>query len=168
MIRTHRTVEALVIRTALPAEAADVAELHRRARATYYPDGLPDDGTDWAAVWHAAIERPDGHVLCAVRATRLVGIASFRTAEGAPADSVKLFQFHVEPGHWRSGIGAELHAACVEQWRADGKRTATLDVHVDNQRAQAFYAHQGWVPDPEQPAGGSDHHLSLIYAVRGE
>ncbi|MFG2024681.1 GNAT family N-acetyltransferase [Streptomyces sp. NPDC048825] len=168
MIRTHRTVEALVIRTALPAEAADVAELHGRARATYYPDGLPDDATDWPAVWRGAIERPDTRVLCAVRATRLVGIASFRPAEGAPADSVKLFQFHVDPGHWRSGIGAELHAACVEQWLADGKRTATLEVHVDNQRAQAFYARRGWVPDPEQPPGGDDHHLSLTYDVHGE
>ncbi|WP_434091115.1 GNAT family N-acetyltransferase [Streptomyces flaveus] len=72
------------------------------------------------------------------------------------------------PGHWRSGIGAELHAACVEQWRADGKRAATLEVHVDNQRAQAFYARQGWAPDPEQPPGEGDHHLSLTYAVNGE
>ncbi|TPQ19966.1 GNAT family N-acetyltransferase [Streptomyces sporangiiformans] len=168
MIRTHRTVEALVIRTALTAEAADVAELHGRARATYYPDGLPDDGTDWPAVWRGAIERPDTHVLCAVRAARLVAVASFRTAEGAPADSVKLFQFHVDPGHWRSGIGAELHTACVEQWRADGKRTATLDVHVDNQRAQAFYARRGWVPDPERPPAEGEHHLSLTYTMRGE
>ncbi|MER5180588.1 GNAT family N-acetyltransferase [Streptomyces sp. NPDC002896] len=168
MIRAHRTTGSLEIRAALPAEAAAVAELHVRARATYYPDGLPDDGVDWHAVWRGAVDRPDGHVLCAVRDSRLAAIASFRTPEGAPADMVKLFQFHVDPDHWRTGIGTELHAACVEQWRADGKRTAVLDVHVDNQRAQAFYARQGWIPDPENPPAEGDHHLYLRFSVAGE
>jgi ribosomal protein S18 acetylase RimI-like enzyme len=166
--RTHRTVDALVIRTALPAEAGAVADLHLRARSTYYPDGVPEDGTDWSAAWRGAIERPDGQVLCAVEHGRIVGIASFRAPEGAPAGTVKLFQFHVDPDHWRSGVGTALHAACVEQWRADGRRTAVLDVHVGNERAQAFYAHRGWVPDPENPPAEGDHHLFLRYAVTGE
>ncbi|MFC3576127.1 GNAT family N-acetyltransferase [Streptomyces yaanensis] len=164
----ERVTGSRVIRTALPAEARAVAELHARARATYYPDGLPQDGTDWLASWQSAIERPDGHVLCAVEQGALVAIASFRIPEGAPADTVKLFQFHVDPDRWRHGIGAELHAACVEEWRADGRRTAVLDVHVDNRRAQAFYARQGWVPDPENPPAEGDHHLFLRYTVPGE
>ncbi|WP_030933596.1 GNAT family N-acetyltransferase [Streptomyces sp. NRRL S-646] len=165
MIRANRTVDSLVIRTALPAEAAAVAALHVRARATYYLDGLPDDGFDWQAAWSQAMERPDGQVLCAVRDARLVGIASFRNPEGAPAETVKLFQFHVDPDHWRSGIGTALHTACVEQWRADGRHTAVLDVHAGNDRAQAFYARQGWVPDPQNPPTEGDHHLFLRYAV---
>lgn len=156
-----------MIRTALPAEARIIADLHRRARSTYYPDGLPDPGTDWAARWLDAIERPDGHVLCVVEHGRIAGVASFRTAEGAPAGTVKLFQFHVDPGHWRAGIGSALHAACVEQWQADGRRTAVLDVHVDNRRAQAFYARQGWTPDPENPPAEGDHHLFLRFDVAG-
>ncbi|MHA5050072.1 GNAT family N-acetyltransferase [Streptomyces sp. SD15] len=168
MIRTHRPLTSLVIRTALPSEAAAITELHHRARATYYPDGPPNDGFDWLARWRSSIEHPDTHVLCAVRDARLVGIASFRTAEGAPADTVKLFQFHVAPDRWRDGIGTALHAACVEQWRADGKRTATLDVHADNERAQAFYARQGWIPDPEHPPAEGDHHLRFSYTVAGE
>ncbi|MEU9209630.1 GNAT family N-acetyltransferase [Streptomyces sp. NPDC048415] len=168
MIRERVCHVGRVIRTALPAEATNVVALHARARATYYPDGVPQDGTDWLAAWQGAIQRPDGHVLCVVEDGRMTGIASFRTAEGAPADTVKLFQFHVDPEHWRAGIGTELHAACVEEWRADKKRTATLDVHVDNRRAQAFYARQGWVPDPENPPSESDHHLYLRYAVTGE
>ncbi len=157
-----------VIRTAVPAETAGIAALHARARATYYPDGLPDDGIDWLANWRAAIERPDGQVLCVIEAGRIVGLASFRTPEGAPADTVKLFQFHVDPAHWRSGVGTALHRACVEQWHADGRRTAVLDVHVDNRRAQAFYARQGWIPDPEHPPVAGDHHLFLRFAVTGE
>ncbi|MDO0932094.1 GNAT family N-acetyltransferase [Streptomyces sp. DG2A-72] len=137
-----------VIRTVLPAEADTVAALHARARATYYPGGVPDDGTDWIAAWRGVIRRPDAHVLCAVECGRIVGVASFRTPEGAPAESVRLFQFHVDPDHWGSGIGTALHTACVEQWRVDRKRTAVLDVHVDNQRARAFYGRRGWVAEP--------------------
>jgi ribosomal protein S18 acetylase RimI-like enzyme len=165
---SDRVTTSRVIRTVLPAEAEDVVALHSRARATYYPDGLPQDGTDWLAAWQGAIARPDGQVLCVVERGRMVALASFRTPQGAPADTVKLFQFHVDPDHWRSGIGTALHAACVEQWQADGRRTAVLDVHVDNRRAQAFYARQGWIPDPENPPAEGDHHLNLCFSLTGE
>jgi ribosomal protein S18 acetylase RimI-like enzyme len=154
-----------LIRTAVPAEVEAVSALHGRARATYYPDGVPDDGTDWSAAWRIALARPDGHVLCAVETGRIVGLASFRTPEDAPAETVKLFQFHVDPDHWRSGVGTALHAACVEQWQVDRKRTAVLEVHVDNARAQAFYTRQGWVPEP---AGPGEHHLRMTFAVTAE
>lgn len=153
----------LMIRTAVPAEAGVVAGLE--ARAAYRPGGVPEAGADRLADWRGAIERPDGHVLCLVRDGRIAAVASFRTAEGAPADTVTLFQFHVEPDRRRAGLGSALHAACVEEWQADGKRAATLDVHIGNRRAQAFCARLGWVPDPERlPARGAQH-LALRYAV---
>ncbi|MYW19698.1 GNAT family N-acetyltransferase [Streptomyces sp. SID486] len=154
-----------MIRTALPAEAGTIADLHFRARSTYYPDGVPQADVDWTDAWRASVERTDGRVLCAVQGGRIVGIASFRTPDGAPADKVKLFQFHVDPGHWRAGIGTALHAACVDEWRADGRRTAVLDVHTDNRRAQSFYARQGWIPDPANPPAEGDHHLFLCFTV---
>ena len=154
-----------VIRTVLPTEVETVITLHARARATYYPDGVPDDGTDWPAAWRSAVARRDGHVLCAVERGRIVALASFRTPEGSPAETVKLFQFHVDPDRWRSGLGTALHAACAEQWRADGRRTAVLDVRVDNRRAQAFYGRCGWTVEPAAPGG---HHLRMTYAVTGE
>ncbi|MEU4931543.1 GNAT family N-acetyltransferase [Streptomyces yokosukanensis] len=165
---SERAGGAVVIRTAVPAETEVIADLHVRARSTYYPAGLPQAGFDWVEAWRGSIERPDGHVLCAVEQGRIVGIASFRTPDGAPAHTVKLFQFHVDPDRWRSGIGTALHAACVEEWRADGRRTAVLDVHTDNIRAQGFYARQGWVPDPENPPAEGDHHLFLRFSVPGE
>ncbi|MET9764013.1 GNAT family N-acetyltransferase [Streptomyces sp. NPDC006372] len=163
-----RVTPGRVIRTVLPAEVADVVALHARARATYYPDGVPQDGTDWLAAWRSALTRPDGRVLCLVEAGRMIGLASFRTPDDAPVDTVKLFQFHVDPGHWRRGAGTALHTACVEEWRADGRRTAVLDVHVDNLRAQAFYTRQGWVPDPANPPAEGDHHRSLRLTVPRE
>ncbi|MGW0498151.1 N-acetyltransferase family protein [Streptomyces sp. NPDC003007] len=164
MIR-DRVTPGRVIRTVLPAEVADVVALHARARATYYPGGLPQDGTDWTASWRGALTRPDGRVLCVVEAGRIIGLASFRVPEDAPADTVKLFQFHVDPGHWRRGVGAALHAACVEEWRADGRREAVLDVHVDNRRAQGFYRRLGWVPEP---GGPGEHHVRMRCALSGE
>ncbi|MGW5125609.1 N-acetyltransferase family protein [Streptomyces sp. NPDC004069] len=155
----------LVIRTAVPAEAEAVAGLMVRARSTYYPDGLPDADADWTTRWRQAIEHPDGHVLCVVDQGRIVGIASFRTPPDGPADTVMLFQFHVDPDRWRSGIGTALHAACVEQWRADGRRSAVLEVHTDNERAQRFYARLGWVPDPRRPTDEDAHHVWLRHAV---
>lgn len=152
-----------VIRSALTADAPALAALHSRARATYYPEGLPDGAVDGAAMWRAGIERRGGHVLCAVREGRIVGLASFRTPEGEATDTVTLFQFHVDPDHWRAGVGAALHAACVEEWRADGIREASLDVHRDNRRAQAFYVRHGW--RPEEAGEGASTHLRMRLTV---
>ena len=59
--------------------------------------------------------------------------------------------------------GAALHAACVEQWRADGIREAGLDVHRENRRAQAFYARHGWRPAERAHGGGT--HLRMRLTV---
>ncbi|MFJ2566331.1 GNAT family N-acetyltransferase [Streptomyces sp. NPDC088770] len=158
----------LVIRTAVPAEAEAVAGLMLRARATYYPDGVPDADADWIARWREAIARAEGQVLCAADQGRVVAVASFRTPPDGPADTVALLQFHVDPGRWGSGIGTALHAACVEHWRTEGRRTAVLEVHTGNERARRFYARRGWTPDPLRPAVEGDHHLGLRYTVTGE
>ncbi|MFD3823778.1 GNAT family N-acetyltransferase [Streptomyces sp. NPDC058625] len=168
MTTPHRTADSPVIRTALAAEAGDVAALHLRARSTYYPDGIPDDGTDWPAVRREAIARPDGRVLCALRDGRPAGLASFRTPPNAPAGTVKPFRFHVDPDHRRTGIGTALHAVCAQERRANGPHTAVLDVHIDNRRAQNFYARLGRTPDPAHPPAPDDHHLYLRFAVPGD
>ncbi|MEU1293900.1 GNAT family N-acetyltransferase [Streptomyces sp. NPDC005840] len=156
----------LLIRTVLPAEAPAVAALHRRARATCRPDG-PDDGTDRTARWRETVVRPDGVVLCAVRAGRLIALAAFHTEPRTAPDTVRLVQFHVDPDHWRDGVGTALHAACVEQWQAEGRRTAVLNVRVGNMRARRFWAARGWSPDPGDPAGEEDQHLVLRFPVPG-
>ncbi|WP_328882494.1 GNAT family N-acetyltransferase [Streptomyces sp. NBC_00299] len=163
-----RVTAARVIRTVVPAEAETVAALHARVRAAYHPDGIPEEGTESSAAWSAAIERPEGHVLCVVEQGRIVAVASFRTPEGTPADTVKLFQFHVDPDRRGHGVGTALHAACVEEWQADRKRAAVLDVHVDNRSAQTFYAGRGWLPDPDDPPAEGDRRLNLRFCVTGE
>ncbi|MEU2391551.1 GNAT family N-acetyltransferase [Streptomyces sp. NPDC007369] len=153
-----------MIRAAHPADLDSIADLHTRARATYYRGRLPEEAYAGAAGlalsregWSRAVARPaaEGMVLCAEEDGRLTGVAAFRTA----ADGTTLTQLHVDPAHWRRGIGAALHAACLDAWRAAGVDRVRLEVYEHNLRARAFYARHGWRPDPAVPRSGS--HLTL-------
>ncbi|MCB8904847.1 MULTISPECIES: GNAT family N-acetyltransferase [unclassified Streptomyces] len=146
-----------MIRLATPADLDAVVALHTEARATYYRGHIPDadflgpgEIARSRAGWAAAVER--GAVLCAVRDGELAGIAAYGERDGR----THLTQLHVLPARWRAGVGTELHAACVDDWRAAGVTEARLEVFEKNERAQAFYAAHGWTPDPEAPRDG-DH-----------
>ncbi|MFD3996653.1 GNAT family N-acetyltransferase [Streptomyces sp. NPDC058583] len=146
-----------MIRLATPADLDAVVALHTEARATYYRGHVPDadflgpeEIARSRAGWAAAVER--GAVLCAVRDGEVAGIAAYGERDGV----THLTQLHVLPARWRAGVGTELHAACVDDWRAAGVTEARLEVFEKNERAQAFYAAHGWTLDPETPREG-DH-----------
>ncbi|MFE5769052.1 GNAT family N-acetyltransferase [Streptomyces sp. NPDC056485] len=154
-----------MIRTARPADLDAIASLHTRARATYYQGRVPAEEYAGEAElartrqgWSVAVARSagEGGVLCAERDGELTGVAAFRTTGG----ETTLTQLHVDPVHWRRGTGAALHAACVEAWRRAGIGRVRLEVYEHNLRAQAFYARQGWHPDPAA-AQRSGSHLTL-------
>lgn len=118
-----------MIRNAVPADLDAIAALHAEARASYYrghiADELFDSPAEHARVrggWEAAIGR--GTVLCAERDGTVAGVAASREIDGV----MHLTQLHVDPGHWRAGIGTELHAACVASWQRAGVTTARLKV----------------------------------------
>ncbi|MCB5183355.1 GNAT family N-acetyltransferase [Streptomyces antimicrobicus] len=149
-----------MIRTATAADLDAIAALHRRARATYYEGHIPEEAyageaelARTRAGWSAAVARPDGMVLCAERDGRLAGVAAFRT----DAEGTTLTQLHVDPDQWRRGTGTALHEACVTAWRRAGITRARLEVYEHNLRAQAFYAHHGWRPDPAAPVRSGSH-----------
>ncbi|MBT2451717.1 GNAT family N-acetyltransferase [Streptomyces sp. ISL-43] len=157
-----------MIRSAQPADLDAIAALHTRARATYYRGRIPQEVYGGAAElartregWSLAVARAgaEGGVLCAERDGELTGVAAFRTADG----ETTLTQLHVDPGHWRRGTGAALHAACLDAWRRAGVRRVRLEVYEHNLRAQAFYATHGWLPDPDGAQAGS--HRTLWLAV---
>ncbi|MFE9843083.1 GNAT family N-acetyltransferase [Streptomyces goshikiensis] len=158
-----------MIRTARPADLDAIAALHTRARATYYQGRLPAEAYSGEAElartregWSRAVARAarDGGVLCAEHDGELTGVAAFRTADG----ETTLTQLHVDPGHWRRGTGAALHAACLDHWRLAGVGRVRLEVYEHNLRAQAFYAAHGWLADPSGAKSGS--HLTLWLSVR--
>ncbi|WP_308461250.1 GNAT family N-acetyltransferase [Streptomyces sp. Ru73] len=161
-----------LVRAAVPGDLEAIVALHTRARASYYrgrlPEALLDDPAErarWREAWAGAIERPDDTVLCAERAGTTVGIASFRGEEPARPDVVMLHQLHVDPAHWRSGVGSALHGACVSAWRAAGHSAARLQVYWHNRRARDFYARHGWRPDESRRPAPDDTHLSLLLTL---
>ncbi|MER7811114.1 GNAT family N-acetyltransferase [Streptomyces sp900116325] len=161
-----RRVPPLMIRIATPADLDAIVQLHTEARATYYRGHLPEEEYAGAAEvgrsrggWSRAIDRPDATVLCAERDGTLVGVAAFAVRDGV----MHLTQLHVSPSHWRTGIGTELHTACVDAWRQAGVDSTQLEVFVHNTRAQSFYADRGWTPDPDHPRAGT--HLILRLTV---
>jgi RimJ/RimL family protein N-acetyltransferase len=108
-----------MIRTATLADLDAIAALHAEARATYYRGHIPDEAFDGPAErarsragWERAIGQ--GRVLCAERDGVVAGTAAFGEVDGV----MTLSQLHVAPARWRAGVGTELHAACVEAWRA--------------------------------------------------
>ncbi|MFF7299605.1 GNAT family N-acetyltransferase [Streptomyces sp. NPDC008265] len=153
-----------MIRTAHPADLDSIAALHTRARATYYQGHIPEEAYAGQAErdrtregWTRAVARDpaEGGVLCAEQDGRLTGVAAYRTEDGVTT----LTQLHVDPDHWRRGTGAALHAACLEAWRRTGVRRVRLEVYEHNLRAQAFYAAQGWTPDPADDGAAGTHRI---------
>ncbi|THA80745.1 GNAT family N-acetyltransferase [Streptomyces sp. A0592] len=158
-----------MIRNAGPADLDAIAALHTRARATYYQGHIPEEAYAGEAElartregWTVAVAREaaEGAVLCAEEGGELTGVAAFRTQDG----ETTLTQLHVDPVRWRRGTGAALHEACLEVWRRAGIRRVRLEVYEHNLRAQAFYAAQGWRPDPSATPSGSHRTLWLDVA----
>ncbi|MFF4170491.1 GNAT family N-acetyltransferase [Streptomyces sp. NPDC001744] len=153
-----------MIRLATAADLDAVVALHTEARSTYYRGHLPDEEFAGPAElarsragWEAAVGR--GAVLCAEHDGELAGVAAHRVDDGVAV----LSQLHVAPARWRRGVGTQLHDACVAAWRAAGASRARLEVFDRNERARAFYAARGWLPDPDGPRDGD--HLGLVLAL---
>ncbi|WP_030619123.1 GNAT family N-acetyltransferase [Streptomyces sclerotialus] len=162
----------LTVRAAATADLDVLAALHSRARARYFSGRLPDALLDtpaerarWRDTWEQALACPDTAVLCAERSGAPVGVAAYRTGRDAPAGGVELSQLHVDPAHWRSGVGSALHDVCVTAWRAAGHTAARLQVYWHNRRARDFYARHGWQPDDGRRPAPDDTHLSLLLTL---
>jgi GNAT superfamily N-acetyltransferase len=92
---------------------------------------------------------PEVSVLLAERQGEVVGYVgcgSSRDADAGPRTG-EVRTFFVAPASWRRGVGRELMAAALADLRTRGYEDATLWTFAANQRANAFYANQGFVPD---------------------
>jgi ribosomal protein S18 acetylase RimI-like enzyme len=145
---------AVTIRAVEPSDVDAVLDVHIRARTAYYQGYLPDeliaeDNAELRQHRHRYAEDaacPANTMLCAVVDGVVAGFALARPPQTfAPADGlVELHQIHVDPAHWRRGIGTGLLGACLDGWRQAGMRTARLWVWDFNARARSFYVHHGW------------------------
>jgi ribosomal-protein-alanine N-acetyltransferase len=76
-------------------------------------------------------------VACTANGTRAVlGFACWWVV----ADEAHILNLAVHPDHRRSGIGSELVKLVIEDGRANGARTVSLEVRPDNVAAQGLYS----------------------------
>ena len=143
------------IRLAQSDDALAVAHIHVRAWQVGYEGLLPADylhglrAEDRAARYDLGNRNPSRPVtLVAVDGDAICGFATV-TPSDTPACG-ELAALYVSPERWRSGVGLGLVAAARQQLLAFGHREAVLWMLTGNNRAEMFYARDGWVKDGGQ------------------
>jgi ribosomal protein S18 acetylase RimI-like enzyme len=88
-------------------------------------------------------------------------------ADPDPTVTSELYQIHVDPDHFRRGIGSSLHAAAVTIWKTADITAARLWAWDFNNRARAFYRARGWIPDGHTPPDGPQigQHRMMSYRL---
>jgi ribosomal protein S18 acetylase RimI-like enzyme len=145
----------LSLRPARPDDAAGVAAVHVRSWQVGYRGLLPDDylgglrpedrmgrytfgSTDPDVPWTTVAVQND--VIC--------GFATTGPGRDDDAgDAGELLALYVDPGSWGGGVGRRLMAEARAQLVRRRFTEGVLWVLVGNERAQRFYAMDGWDPD---------------------
>lgn len=166
------------LRVATFDDVETIAGIHTMARIAYYRGFVPDaelrDPTAHAQrrdVYRDRVRAPEFTVLCAERDERVVGFALYGPAvepvgTARPEEVAQLRQIHVDPAHWRLGIGTALHDACVQAWQDSEIRVGRVDVWQHDRHARAFYDAHGWRPDGYGRASQVDTgHIRLSLAI---
>ena len=119
----------------LPDAYLDALQPHERAARYAFADAGPHRPVTTVAV--------DGEVVC--------GFASTGPCrDDDRRDLGEVYALYVDPGWWDRGVGRALMQAARERLAAEGFLAAVLWVLVGNQRAQRFYAIDGWQPDGQR------------------
>ena len=163
--------EAVTVRDATPADAAQVAAIARASWTETYRDIFEPSFIEDFLVTHyrvedlargaeRAAEADDRHFLVAERAGDVVAFAQFAVGPRGP----ELFRIYADPNHYGSGVGhallEELHRRLAG--RVDGY---VLDVHPRNERGLAFYRRHGFVVAGE--GASPDCHVMLRRELAG-
>ncbi|PZE62971.1 GNAT family N-acetyltransferase [Curtobacterium sp. MCPF17_047] len=141
----------LEIRAAAPADALQIARVHKRSREAYYGDALDpvDAARDRYPMWLDTLTRADTWCAVAVLHEDLVGFIAGHLPErdDLPAE---LSSLYVDPDRFGSGVGSALYQRFVD---VVSSGTAELEVWDGNDRAKRFYEHRGWQPTEQIRAG---------------
>ncbi|AIA07981.1 acetyltransferase [Streptomyces noursei] len=162
------------VREASTEDADAMTDLHTRARSAYYAAGglAAPELADPAArerrrnAWARAIASPAMAALCAETAEGwVVGALAMgppKDADVDPAHHRQLFQIHVHPDAWGSGVGSALHGAFVDGVAAGGFAGGVLEAWEANARAGGFYLKRGWRADgARRPGPGGVDYVRL-------
>ncbi|WP_082771817.1 GNAT family N-acetyltransferase [Actinoplanes sp. TFC3] len=161
----------MLIRESTPADVDHLADVHTRARASYYQAGgvLADSMADPIGTqqrrdgWQHAVGSPGLTVYCAIVAGRVVGAAAMGLDA---ANSARLFQLHVEPESCGRGVGTRLHEMFLSYLRQTARTAGVLEVWQRHTRALAFYARLGWTSEgAHRPGPDNTTYLGLRLAI---
>jgi ribosomal protein S18 acetylase RimI-like enzyme len=166
------------VRLATFDDIETIAAIHTEARTAYYRGYVPDaELRDPAAhvlrrdAYRDRVRAPEYTVLCAERGGRVLGFTLFGPPSvpepgSGPPTVAQLRQIHVDPAHWRLGIGSALHDACVRAWQAAAITVGRVDVWRHDHHALSFYDAHGWRPESQRgQAHARPGYLHLTLAV---
>ncbi|HNV48215.1 MAG TPA: ribosomal protein S18-alanine N-acetyltransferase [Spirochaetota bacterium] len=147
MTTNHDTAR---IRHATVGDIDSIAEIERRSFAG-----------SWSAVMIAeALDRPESSMLCACADDRIVGYALYRHV----LDEAELLRIAVSEEARRSGHGALLVGAIIDECRSRGVATIHLEVNGANHAAIALYARCGFAEAGRRKNyyGAGEHALLMV------
>jgi GNAT superfamily N-acetyltransferase len=153
---TEPTPTTVIIRAALPPDAADIARIHVEAWRAAYIRIVPQAVLDRLSIdrrqqfWANRLADPDeSRTFVAVRDGRIAGFAG----TGRPADpehsrdTAELATIYLLPEVWRLGVGRLLMRRSTDDLAERGFSSAILWVLTDNDRGRRFYEAVGWQAD---------------------
>jgi len=144
------------VRTAEPADAADIAALGARTfLSAFEADNKPEDIDAYVAEAFSrdTIEReldaPHSVFFLAAQDSTNIGYAKLRNSKApncvAGPKPIELERIYIDESHQGSGVGATLMQAAVDYARNEGYGTVWLGVWEKNAGARKFYQRQGFV-----------------------
>jgi ribosomal protein S18 acetylase RimI-like enzyme len=145
----------MLLRTAEPGDADEVAGVHVRSWQVGYRGLLPDDYLDSLRPEDRAkrytFAAADPTLPSTILAIDNGAICGFATTAPTRDEDVpghgELCALYVDPSCWSLGVGRALMSAARERLAHDGFADAVLWVLVGNERAERFYRLDGWLPD---------------------
>ena len=119
------------VRSATPADAQAIADIHRVEAAAY---------------WREAIEFCEPQVLVAVQGSEVIGFVGFDRSRdaGTPPVTGEIWAIYVLPLHFGRGAGLALWDAAREGLVEEGCTTVTVWLPLANERALRFHELAGF------------------------
>jgi len=147
------------VRVGWADDAPGVAEVQVRAWRQAYAGLLPVevldamDPADFAAAWHASLNKPKdarNRVMVALERNTIRGFAITGPSADPDADPItdgEISEFTVDPEQTRHGHGSRLIQACADTLRADQFTRAILWLNSTDDVLRGFLTEAGWAPD---------------------
>lgn len=144
------------IRSAIPADARRIAEIHVAAWKVAYRGIMPATVLDGLSIdererrWREQLQGERVHIRVVLDGDSIVGWASFGDCRDAdvPEKTGELYGLYLDPAWWRQGLGRELWTSVLCELTDNGHRALTVRVLEANVRARRFYEAMGCRLDP--------------------